>query len=353
MVSPFDQLWWEQVHGPAALRRTLARAIRDRGVVFFHHSAPLPWPETFRALVLEEAERRCGSLRFLPPEDRCGQPLSEGEFLSRFAPGGGRGFLSTASLPAFLDRQGALDGQLLWLCGLPEADQAAWAGRLGELAALPAAGRCAVVLELTGKCIRHKKVRTVSADEELRPFDATQFCVMAAGRSDGASELIDYLSALCVELTGPDPERLPRLLSARSALLEDPVSALADLLGLEEQEAVRHVRRAQLKLLLPLLEDLRIALLEALAGACAPLLPYRDEFGNLCASVYDLELRHLVHFRNSGRMDIPPELWGDVRLAHEARNLLMHQMRPLEFSLLRHVLEAAARWRPCGPIGGK
>ena len=345
-VPPFDRLWWYRVHGPSQLCSQLIHALQDRGCIFFHHSAPLPWADTLRALVLEEAESRCGSLQVLPPEDRTGLgPLEEGEFLARFAPHCAQGFLSTASLPAFLDKRGGLDGRILWLHGLEETDQAAWAARLGEFAALPAAGRCAVVLELTGKRVQRKKVRTISADEILRPFDITQFCTMAVGESGASSGLMDYLAALCVELAGGGPERLPRLLDCRAALLEEPVATLADLLDLEEQEAVRHVRRAQLKLLLPLLEDLRIALLERLADMCAPLLPYRDEFGNLCASVYDLELRHLVHFRNSGRIDLPAEVWNDVHLSYEARNKLMHQMKPLDFPLLCQILDLAARWQ--------
>lgn len=343
-----DRLWWERVHGPAALREDLVRAIQARGVVFFHHSAPLPWPETFRALVLEDAASRPGALRVRPPEDCFQAPLSEGEFLARFAPQCTQGFLSTTALPAFLDKRGALDGQVLWLCGLAEPDQAAWAARLGEFAALPAAGRCAVVLELTGRRIQRKKVRTISADEALRPFDVTQLCTMAVGEGGEEPGLLDYLAALCVELAGDDPERLPRLLASRSALLEDPVATVEEALGLPEREAVRHVRRAQLKLLLPLLEDLRIALLEELSTSCAALLPFEDEFGNEYRSVYDMELRHLVHYRNAGGIDVPPEVWSDVRLSHEARNNLMHQMKPLEFSLLRQVLSAAARRCPRG-----
>lgn len=345
-LPSFDRLWWERVHGPAALREQLVQAIQSRGVIFFHHSAPLPWPETFRSLVLEEAESRSGTLRVRPPEDFWGQPLSEDEFLARFAPQCTRGFLSTATLPAFLDKRGALDGQILWLCGLTEEDQAAWAARLGEFAALPAAGRCAVVLELDGKRIQRKKVRTISADDVLRPFDATQFCTMAVSEGGAEPGLMDYLAALCVELTGPAPERLPLLLSAHKGLLEDPVPTVSDLLGLAQREAVHHVRRAQLRLLLPLLEDLRISLLEDLSDVCAPLLPYQDEFGNQYTSVYDLELRHLVHFRNCGQIQVPPEVWTEVRLCYDARNSLMHQRNPLELSLLRQVLDTAARRCP-------
>lgn len=345
-LSALDRLWWERVHGPAALREALVGAIQDRGVVFFHHSAPLPWPERFRSLVWEDAESRCGSLRVLPPEDCARAPLSEGAFLARFAPGCAGSFLSTASLPAFLDKRGALDGQALWLFGLEEDDQAAWAARLGEFAALPAAGRCAVVLELDGRRIQRRKVRTISADEVLRPFDVTQLCTMAVGEGGESAGLMDYLSVLCEELAGDDPERLSPLLAARARLPEDPVATVEEVLGLPRPEAARHVRRAQLRLLLPLLEDLRIALLEELAGPCAALLPFEDEFHNQYHAVWDMELRHLVHFRNSGALHIPPGVWNDLSLAYDARNKLTHQMRPLEFSLLRQVLDAAARRRP-------
>ena len=343
---PYDQLWWHWVHGPSRLCRELIRAIPGRGCIFLHHSAPLPWAETFRTLVLEEAESRAGSLRVIQPVDCSGQTLSESDFLARFAPACAQGFLSTTALPAYLDKRGALDGQIVWLYGLEEGDQAAWAARLGEFAALPAAGRCAVVLELTGKRIQRKKVLTLSADELLRPFDVTQFCTMAVGEGGESSGLMDYLTCLCTELTGVNPERLPPLLRVRSALLEDPVGTVADLFGLSEGEAVRHVRRAQYKLLLPLLEDLRVSLLTELSEVCAPILPFEDEFGNQCHTACDMELRHLIHFHNRGKITIPPELWEEVRLAYDARNLLMHQMKPLDFARLRELLSAAARRQP-------
>lgn len=343
-LPPFEQLWWERVHGPAALRETLVRAIQSHGVIFFHHSGSLPWPETFRSLVLEEAESRSGTLRVRPPEDFGGQPLSEDDFLARFAPQCARGFLSTASLPTFLDKRGALDGQILWLYGLTEEDQAAWAARLGEFAALPAAGRCVVVLELDGKRIQRKKVPTLSTDDVLRPFDVTQFCTMAVSEGGEAPGRMDYLAALCVELAGADPERLPRLLASRAALLEDPVATVEEVLGLSQPAAVRHVRRAQLKLLLPLLEDLRMALLEQNSDACSSLLPFEDDHHNYCTDLYQIELRHLVHYSNLGALALPDGACSDVRLACEARNKIMHQLKPLDFALLEQVLSIAARW---------
>ncbi len=342
-LPPFEQLWWNRVHGPAALREDLVRAIQSHGVIFFHHSGPLPWPEHFRSLVLEEAESRAGTLRVCPPADCWDQPLSEGDFLTRFAPQYAQGFLSTASLPTFLDKRGALDGQILWLCGLPEEEQAAWAARLGEFAALPAAGRCVIVLELNGKRIQRKKVRTISSDDVLCPFDVTQFCTMAVSETGEDPGRMNYLAALCVELAGADPERLPRLLACRSALLEEPVATVEEVLGLSQTEAVRHVRRAQLKLLLPLLEDLRVALLEQNFDACSSILPFEDDHHNYCTDVYQIELRHLVHYCNLGTLDLPADACDDVRLACEARNKIMHQLKPLDFALLEQVLSIAVR----------
>ena len=285
----YESVWWREIHGPAQLCRELLDGLRERGILFFHHSGPLPWGDALRDQVQEELRSYAGDLRILPPVDMGAAQRSEQWFVDTFAPEHARDFLSVTALPRFLDRSGALDGKVLWLYGLPEG------------------------------------------------------CTMAVSVGRESSREKEYLSSLCREGIGGDPEALPGLLRRREELLTRPVETLMDVLGLEEREAVRRVRRAQLRLLLPLLEDLRIALLEEHADDCRKLLPFQDEFGNEYQSEYEMELRHLVYYYKQGAIYLTGEEWERVRLPYEARNRLMHQMKALDAEMIRQVLELTQR----------
>lgn len=339
----YESVWWREIHGPAQLCRELLDGLRERGILFFHHSGPLPWGDALRDQVQEELRSYAGDLRILPPVDMGAAQRSEQWFVDTFAPEHARDFLSVTALPRFLDRSGALDGKVLWLYGLPEGEEGFWTERLAEFAALPAAQRCVIVLEVEGKRYRRKRVTDLSADDYIRPFDVTQLCTMAVSVGRESSREKEYLSSLCREGIGGDPEALPGLLRRREELLTRPVETLMDVLGLEEREAVRRVRRAQLRLLLPLLEDLRIALLEEHADDCRKLLPFQDEFGNEYQSEYEMELRHLVYYYKQGAIYLTGEEWERVRLPYEARNRLMHQMKALDAEMIRQVLELTQR----------
>lgn len=337
----YETVWWSEIHGPSLLRQALVEEGRKGGILFFHHSRPLPWADALRMQVEEDLQSYAGELCLLPPADLSGAQRSEQWFVDTFAPEYARDFLSVTALPRFLDRSGALDGKVLWLYGLPEGEESFWTERLAEFAALPAAGRCVVVLEVEGKRYRRKRVADVSADDYIRPFDVTQLCTMAVSVGRESSREKEYLASLCQEGTARDVERLPELLRRREDLLCAPVDTVAQVLTLEYPEAVRRVRRAQLRLLLPLLEDLRLSLLEEHAADCQRLLPFRDEFGNEYHSEYEMELRHLVYYYKQGELRLSDEEWERVRIPYEARNRLMHQMKALDADMIRQVLELA------------
>ena len=345
MGAAFDYAmqWWTRVHGPAQLRRSLAESAGAGGCILLHHSAPLPWAEALRALVQEEVQNGDSRRYILPAMDCTGlENTGEDWFLETFAPECAGDYLSAMTFARFLAGRGALDGKMIWLYGMDEAGQERWVERLAEFALQKEAGRCVFLLETTGRRPpRKKKLRTLEAGEFIRPFDVKQLATMAVGEGSENTGEKDYLSSLCIELAGEDPEGLPWLLSDREGLLRGPVGRAQAALGLSEERAAHHVRRAQLQLLLPLVEDLRLALLERNARACQTLLPFEDEFGNHCESLYQIELRHLIHYRNRGEFFLPAEEWERVRLPYEARNKLMHELQPLDFALLRQVLEMA------------
>ena len=337
----YEHIWWNEIYGPQKLCRDLVEAGRTGGCIFFHHSSPLPWAEALRDQVQREMQSYASDLRIVPPVDLGETGWTEQAVLEAVAPESAQEFLSAMTLSRFLDRSGALDGKLVWLYGLPEAAEPVWTERLAEFAALPGAGRCILLLEVSGKRYRRKKVRDLSADDYVRGFDVTQLCTMAVGVGRESSRHKEYLTYLCQEGAAGDPECLPALLGQRERLLEDPAAVMMEALGLGEQEAVRRVRRAQLKLLLPLLEDLRIALLEEHAADCRKLLPFRDEFGNEYHSEYEMELRHLVYYYNQGAIRLTREEWARVWTPYDARNRLMHHMKALDLSVIGPVLELA------------
>ncbi len=125
------------------------------------------------------------------------------------------------------------------------------------------------------------------------------------------------------------------------ALLEDPAAGAA-CLGLDAAEINRRIRRAQLLLLLPIIEDIRIYSLTQLYPQCKALLPRRDDYGKRLNEVYEMELRHIIHHANQGDITMSKQQDAEVYAAYTVRNALMHQMAPLPFEDIRQILRISA-----------
>lgn len=340
--TDYETLWWTGVQGPAAMLGQLCQSAALGGCIFLHHQSEPAWPERFRELVMEEVQKRASHLQTKAPValDTKGEPPASW-FVHAFLPKFESDFLSTTELSQFLAGTGGLNGRVIWLYGAGK-DQQYWVEQLTAFAQTPAAQNCTVILEMEKKPVRRKKIDTISAERYMTPFDMVQFATIAVSEGEETHQLKSYLVHLCVELAHGRPERLPGLLEQRDALLEDPERVAVALFPMDARDMiVQRIRRAQLKVILPMVEDLRIDFLRVYGDEVGRLLPFDDDFNNHCVSLYDVELRHLI-FRRS-ELNIPESAWPSVEVPYQVRNKLMHELSPLDHRLLMKTIQIYAK----------
>ncbi len=340
MIS-LSQPWWTQVHGPAQFLERFCCEAAQGGCFFLRHTQPLPWPCQFKTLVYERLQREVGHFRQMEPVDLSGD-TSEEQFVERFFPQHTANFLSTTKLSDFLVRTGCLRSCLIWLRIQDQALLQNWLDQMSKFAATSEAKDTIVILEGTSPVPTRRKVKFFDVDQAFSSFDMVQLCTIAANSTPCQEYLKPYLTYLLDQLCGREPSLVDLLADQGEALIRNPAAGAA-YLKLDSQTMNLRIRRAQLLLLLPIMEDVRVHSLALLYSQCQTILPFWDDFGNEIKDVYEMELRHIVHFYVEGRLTMTQNQWSDVKNTHDIRNRLMHCMVPLPFSDVEKILYQSNR----------
>lgn len=339
-MSELSQLWWTQVYGPNAFLDEFCQELSRGGCFFLRHDRALPWPWQF----LNEVHRR---VQLLQGHFGVGEPVDVPEdvpesglgqwFVERFLPRQADNFLSTTPLPAFLAEFRGLTHRMVWLRVWSEVQLKQWLALLSQFAVRPESKDCIVILEGGGRLPSRRKVELFDADSAFSPFDVVQFCTIVANHARCEGLYKPYLTHLLDQLCAQDPSLAELLAEYGGELVADPAGK-AVCLGMDPVEADRRIRRAQLLLLLPIIEDIRLHSLRQLYQQCLPLLPIHDDYGNELTDVYEMELRHIVHYYHCGQLPMSAEQWNEVKTAYEIRNSLMHNMTSMPFHDVERLL---------------
>ena len=258
-------------------------------------------------------------------------------FIERFLLEHASNFLSTTRLSDFLSETKGLACRLLWLRTHTPQQTRQWLELLAPFAARPEAMNTIIILEGDGQAPKRFRIKVFDADDAFTDFDVVQLCTVVSNAAPCRELYKLYLTHLLGQLCGRDPRQVERLQGQGETLLENPVAAAA-CLELDPTDTARRVRRAQLLLVLPIIEDIRLHSLTQLYSQCQALLPMRDDYGNQVAEVYEMELRHIVHYANRGGIILSEHQRTVVEAAYKTRNTLMHHMAPLPFETVRQIL---------------
>lgn len=338
-MSRLSQLWWTQFHGPAKFLEEFCQEAALGGCFFLRHTEAIPWYYQFQDLVFERFRREVGHFQLEEPEDLPEEPSLQW-FVERFLPRHASNFLSTTRLPAFLDQTGGLRRRMIWLRAGGQDQLQRWLELLSQFAATPASKEAIFILEGTHPVPPRRKVKLFDADGAFTPFDAVQLCTIAANESACPELLKPYLTHLLDQLSNSNPGLVESLLDQGMELVRDPQGTAA-CLDLSPDILERRVRRAQMTLLLPIVEDMRVALITQLQRQCAPLLPLEEVFTshvNLYREAFELEVRHLRNFKKNGQIQMTEGQWAVTQAAYDAGNHFRHNMTPMPFSKVEELL---------------
>ena len=151
------------------------------------------------------------------------------------------------------------------------------------------------------------------------------FAMTLLSRTRATSPSIHYASDLIAGIAQEDAMLCSELCAHVDELLRSP-SDICRLLNArcDEQHVQTSLRNTQLRQVLPLVEQKRLGFIEHLNGRASRLLPFSDDWGNQIESTAEIELRHLVYFRRSGRLLLTGAEDAYLMRLYDIRNRLSH-----------------------------
>lgn len=326
MMYP-DEIWWDQVPGAVRLKEALEEDL-CAGRCFWLQGE-LPWPDEFRSQLkncLGETDSRISIEFFTAGELEGRQPQ---ELIFQLQPGAEDEYLPSKPLHRFLAEGHVLEHTILWLDGVDSRAHAPWFELSRELARQKEGGLRIICRGDVGK-EQFQKVRRYAADQFVTEFDQLLYAMLLSGEKPGSRELKTYYSYLAVGLAGDNVEDIPLLLRDPLALVRAPEACLEEA-GLPPVQNLKQiVHEVQMKVLQPRLEGLQEALVDEISRELERLLPFKDDYDKTCSELYDIELRHLIYFRNELNLSEANKKLLDK--LYTQRNLLAH----------RHIVEGGA-----------
>ena len=303
-----SKIFWAQIPGPRSFTREVARKLLE-GDSFLLSAPSLPWPDEFRTAVRNRLYTTSSSmaLDLIESKDLGGRELLEVVASHLGCPSPVR---SLRDLRDFLPS----GGFLLWLYRLNQQDYVKAEKLLSD----------AQALQLPMQLLIETR-NPFSAKGTILHFDMTQmdmlYLAMTLLMESDLKDNVEYPSHLLTELSGGAPERMDEMLSHLQEALSDPVNTCPWLSPVEGKQAVYN---AQIRVLLPLIENERLALIHTHEDALKQHLPFMDEYLGTYQEAAQLELRHLVYFSRHGgiRLSRQDETW--LNMLYEARNELSH-----------------------------
>lgn len=316
-----DELWWDQISSPLNLKKWTADTLMSGKTVWL--SGHLPWPDTFLYQTKDLISQGNSQLALEYREMDSLEGTSPAELVFQLVPSAKSRYMPGQDLSEYIASTGILDTTILWLAGVDEARHGQWLALSSGLAKHNSGFR--VVCQ--GNCgnKRYRNVELLQADTFSSEFERILFAMMLSGGMGYSTDIQMYCSYLAVELAGEQVEQLPILLRDTNQLICHPELCLEDA-GLPRNEILqRSLHSVQLKVLQPKLEDRQEKLVDRLAAQLTRLLPFKDDFGNVCNDLYSIELRHLVYFHHQHAFRISDQEDQLLKQLHEMRNLIAHR----------------------------
>lgn len=308
-MMPVEELWWKRV--PAAekmIEITCDDLLDGKSIQVF---PDMLWKDTFLRLVLDEVRNNDAGIAFYEFDGSHLNPSIS--LIDSLAEQIGFGFNFDGKLKTLVGKLQNNSGyifQMRGLCSrhLKEAHQL-----VKDIARQNY--RIALILEDNTqgqvKAVHQKKIYTTRMD--------VHYFAWTLLLEYGDIPLLEYAAILCEELSGGDPERCAYLCNHIHEVLNGS-TALCD--WLTEGEIQWRIHVAQLRSIQPVIEELRLKLIDGLGTRVNRILPFTDEYHNIFTRPREVELRHLVFYK--GQLTLSTVEQQLLDQLYEARNDLSH-----------------------------
>ena len=149
--------------------------------------------------------------------------------------------------------------------------------------------------------------------------------------------LIEYAAILCEELSNGDLEKCAYLCGHIHDLMQRAASVCN---WFSESDLQQLIHVAQLRGIQPVIEEQRLKFIERLGNRINRIIPFTDEYNSVFSQPQEVELRHLIHYRND--LSLKPAESDELNRLYNARNDLSH-LRILSDETIRELSRLANR----------
>lgn len=364
-IGEWQYFWWNNITGPHKAVVGVAEALLSNSTVILKVPTDLPWRRPMRSTIEEQIRNMSGSgntiITQIDIADECDPNDDPGRYLlKRFAKSDVfRGYRekSGISIQDYMIRHNVLKDTIIWIKGVDKGQASKWLKFCqGYKGTSVEAGLFVVELHEQVNFVEAKNIQTIVFDECVREYDLQLFnSFVLDEQSTYNDRWKSYISTLAASLCKTDAEVSELYLRLTDFRSEDPLTGIEKIAELpdferrgedsnsthvlnlwrmgKKSELKRRVWKAQLQVLFPIVEMLRIKLIKELEDEIRRCLSERYvlQFGEQITDPYDLEfgtLTWLMAKKDDNWMRylyVPDENTRyRIRFLKECRNCLAH-----------------------------
>lgn len=319
----WQEFWWNSITGPHRAVTGVAEALLSNAAVVLEVPEDMPWRHAMRRAVEEQIRSMAGagstSVKVIDAADECEASVNPGRYVLRkyatedisltYREGSG------VSIQEYMIRHAVLRDTVVWIKGVDRTQAAQWLKFCRDYRSDSAAdGRFVVELPESVKPSEARGLETVRYGELVREYDLQVFNRFVLDeRNKKNDRWKNYIAALAASLCQTDAEVSEAFLRQTDFCTEEPLAGIEKVAGLPEfarrgeddrsthvlalwrrgelAELERRVWQAQLQTLFPIVEMLRVNLIQKYEDDLRQCLRERNvqQFGETVTDPYELE----------------------------------------------------------------
>lgn len=337
-----DMIWWTKVTNASRFLDQIINYIQDGQSVLLQLPKEPPWRQTMQNIVATGISQRNATSTYKSIQDTGQDP---GEFLfyqfcreekrAHYRPGIGYAeFLAKSE-------EIVLNECILWISGAGKDQAKKWYNFVGDYnrAKGKAKRGCIFLIETCDDTVVQDKkgIRVIRYQKEIEHYDCYIFSMMAASGLKGSGQFKRYLAEVVSGMFPEDVEMAAICISYGREFLEHPIQVIQDVITSEsrsdgsrfqvaasEGELQERIWEAQIKVVFPLVEKHRNALIRKYQEQIGALLPIHTAYGEVIEEASNVELGILTYLSATGKIRMAYEDAGKAAKLKETRNILAH-----------------------------
>lgn len=337
-----DQVWWNKVTNAVRFTENISESINSGYSVILQLPEYVPWYAAMKEIVKTTVTCDNSTRAFNETVDQGTEP---GEYLiSKYCKQEVRAhYRPSFGYSGFLAKTEdiTLNQSILWVRGADTNQVRKWHSFItdyNKALGKKKMGGLFVIEAMDVSSIRETKgVKIISYDAYIENYDNYVFNMLAAAELKESKLFKQYLSETVSGMFPDDVEFASHCISKGRGFLENPIQNIEEIiderkrsdgsffeLKYTEKELQESLWEAQIKILFPLIEKHRSAIITKYKKQIEPLLPIKAAYGEEFTEVSEVELGTIAFLVTTGEINVDQHDRHKIHLLRDVRNTLAH-----------------------------